>query len=165
MLKRLALSLLFLVPCVPLAAHEGHNCLKGALCKALGEGKGSLPGVPTNDLVCFVYPEVPAGSSIGLQLRTIGAEDKREPLEGFKTPRVLAEKLSSQYRTRFCVGVGVYEEADEAYLCAQFPDGTKWYSMRRREKFGGTGAFEHAVQTRVLNVCFGPSCPAHFTDK
>lgn len=158
---RIVLSLLILL-CWPIMVQaEGKHCTHSAACNAFKGETGSRPTVPTPDLVCLVYPEIPAGSHIWLQLRKIEG-DKRVPFEPFVTPRY--HLAVGKYQTKFCIGRGLYEQADEVYLCAKFPDESQWHSARRRREFGGTGAVERATISRKLTMCLGKDCPAHFTD-
>lgn len=158
----LLITILLLWPLAALAGDKDCN----AACKALQEHSGSKPGSPTEQLVCLEYPAIPEGSLVWLQLRKIGADGKKLPLTVFETPRMKVAK--DGVRTRFCYGKGYHRQADETYLCAEFPDKSQWHSTRRRKAFGGTGAYERAEATSpavtTLKMCLGKECPARLPD-
>jgi hypothetical protein len=144
----------------PLTVTAEETCASEA-CKALRDGTGASPGAPTDDLICFVYPEVPRGTRLWLQMRSVDGDGKRTPVPGWETPRMKIAGTDRNATTRICIGRHHVEGADEAYLCSEFPDKSQWFSARRREEAGGTGVYERALGSfprGEMSMCLGPGC-------
>ncbi|MEN9413093.1 MAG: hypothetical protein RLZZ342_180 [Candidatus Parcubacteria bacterium] len=161
-MKRFVLTIALLL--LPLAAlAEDANC--NAACQALRDHTGSKPGAPTDDLVCLAYPEIPAKATVWLVFRKIDGQGNKAPLPQWVVPRK-KEAGKENARTKFCFGRHWLQKADEVYICSEFPDKSQWHSGRRRESFGGSGAYERAMsgKSNTLNVCLGSDCPARLPD-
>lgn len=144
-----------------LAAQAEEDCPNKA-CQDQRNHTGSKPGTPTEQLVCLDYPPIPPGSHVWLQLRKITGPGTKIAVGPFERPRHKIAK--GQTLTQFCYGKQYHEEADEVYLCTEFPDGMQWFSARQRKAFGGSGAYERALARAPakthLTMCLGPKCPA-----
>lgn len=150
-----------LAPRVVRAEDDCEKATWSAACHDQRKHTGSKPGSPTEHLVCLDYPPIPKGSEVWLQLRKNQQDGVKTAVGPFEHPRHKIAK--GQTLTQFCYGKQYHRAADEVYLCTQFPDGTQWFSVRRRKAYGGTGAYERAAAESPakthLRMCLGPNCP------